>query len=193
MSRQEIYLFVHIAAAVIWVGGGSLLSLMGHRAITSGDRDRTRVVVQEAAFLGQRLFIPASLVVLVMGILLVADGPWEMDLWVVLGLIGFAATAFTGAAILGPRAERIAHMIEAAGGDYTDEADVESRKLLTLARIDVVVLFLVIADMALKPSGDDVGLLAAMAIVLAGGIALAITQYRALGAGSDTPAAAAPA
>ena len=188
MSRQDIYLFIHIAAAVVWVGGGSLLSLMGHRAITAGDRDRTRVVVQEAAFLGQRLFIPASLVVLIMGMLLVADGPWEFDLWVALGLAGFLATAVTGAAVLGPRAEKIAHMIEEAGGTYTDAADVQARKLLTLARIDVVVLFLVIADMALKPSGDDVGVLAVMALILVGGLAYTFTKYKAI---DETPSATA--
>jgi uncharacterized membrane protein len=191
MSRQDIYLFIHIAAAVIWVGGGSLITLMGHRAIAAADRDRTRVVVQEAAWLGQRLFIPASVVVLAMGILLVADGPWEFDLWVALGLAGYVATAVTGAAVLGPRSERIAHMIEEAGGTYTDAADVESRKLLTLARIDSVVLFLVIADMALKPSGDDVGLLAVMALILVGGVAYSISRYRAIGA--ETPATAVPA
>src|SRR3712207_4405373 len=152
MSRQEIYLFIHIAAAVVWVGGGTLLTIMGLRAVAAADRERTRVVVQEAAQLAQRLFIPASLVVLVMGILLVADGPWELDRGVVLGLIGFAATSLTGATVRGPRSERIAEMIEQAGGAYTDEADLEARKLLTLARTDIVVLFLVIADMALKPT-----------------------------------------
>ena len=186
MSRQEIYLFIHIAAAVIWVGGGTLLTIMGHRAITAGDRDRTRVVVQEAATLAQRIFIPASVVVLAMGILLVADGPWELDLWVILGILGFLATAVTGAAVLGPRAERISEMIDHAGGTYTDAADVEARKLLTLARIDSVVLFLVIADMALKPSGDDVGLLAVMAVILVGGIAYTVTKYKAI----DDPSAA---
>ena len=188
MSRQEIYLFIHIAAAVVWVGGGTLLGLMGHRAIAAGDRVRTRVVVQEAATLAQRVFIPASVVVLVMGILLVADGPWELDLWVVLGLIGFVATAVTGAAVLGPKAERISHMIDEAGGTYTDAADVEARKLLTLARVDIVVLFLVIADMVLKPSGDDVGLLAVMALILVGGIAYTVTKYKAIDAA--TPATA---
>ncbi len=124
-------------------------------------------------------------------VLLVADGPWELDLWVVLGLIGFFATSITGAAVLGPLAEKISKMVEDAGGVYTDAADVESRKLLTLARIDSVVLFLVIADMALKPSGDDVGLLAVMALILVGGVAYSISRYRAIGA--ETPATAVPA
>lgn len=186
MSRQEIYLFVHIVAAVLWVGGGTLLTVMGSRAIAADDRERTKVVVQEASVLAKRLFIPSSLVVLVMGILLIADGPWEMDLWVVLGLIGLIGTAVTGAAVLGPRAERIAELIGKDG--YTDDADAESRKLLTLARIDTVVLFLVIADMVLKPTGDDIGLLAAMAVVLVGGVAYTVAKYREIGAGD--PAAA---
>ena len=190
MSRQEIYLFIHIAAAVVWVGGGSMLALMGIRAIAAGSRDRTRVVVQEAATLAKVVFIPGSVVVLIMGILLVADGPWTFDLWVVLGLIGFLATAVTGAAVLGPRAERISRMIDEAGGTYTDAADVAARKLLTLARIDIVVLFLVIADMVLKPTGDDVGLLAVMALILVGGIAYTVMKYKAIDDAAPAPALA---
>lgn len=182
MSRQELYLFIHIAAAVLWVGGGTVIGIMGGRAIAANDRDHVRVVVQQAAFIGQKIFLPLSVIVLIMGILLVADGPWEMDLWVVLGLIGFFATAVTGATILGPRSEKIAGMIDASGGQFNDDAYTESRKLLTLARIDSVVLFLVIALMALKPTGDDVGVLVVMALILVGGIAWSVSRYKAIDA-----------
>ena len=193
MSRQEVYLFIHIAAAVIWVGGGALLSIMGTRAMASGDRDRLRGVVNEAADIGNKLFIPAGLVVVAMGLLMVLDGPWDFDLWIVLGLLGFVATMGTGALVLGPRAEKIAHATEAAGGAFTAEAELESRKLLTLARTDVVVLFLVIADMVLKPTGDDVGLLVAMAVILVGGVAFTIAKYRELDEQQPAPPATATA
>jgi hypothetical protein len=192
MSRQELYLFIHIAAAVLWVGGGTLLGIMGYRAVAANDREKTRVVVEEASQLATKLFIPAALVVVAMGLLLVLDGPWDFDLWVVLGLIGFASTFALGAGVLGPMTERITAQIEAEG--YTDAADRESRKLLTLARIDSVVLFLVVADMALKPTGDDVGLLLVMAAVLVGGLAWAVSRYKAIDAeGATTPSGIATA
>ena len=59
--------------------------------------------------------------------------------------------------------------------------------MLTLGRTDYVVLVLVVADMVLKPTGEDVGLLAAMGAILIAGIAAVIAGYRAIPA----PAAAA--
>jgi hypothetical protein len=42
------------------------------------------------------------LTVVVCGILMVVDGPWDFGaLWIVLGLAGYAATFVTGAFILG--------------------------------------------------------------------------------------------
>jgi hypothetical protein len=51
-----------------------------------------------------------------------------------------------------------------------------------------VVLVLVVADMTLKPTGDDVGLLLAMALVLAAGLAWALTAAQAVRAPGEAPA-----
>ena len=68
----------------------------------------------------------------------------------------------------------------------TPEALSEGRKLLTLARIDYIVLLLVVLDMVVKPTGDDVGLLVVMAAILVAGVAYVLWRARAL-----TPPAAA--
>lgn len=67
----------------------------------------------------------------------------------------------------------------------TPEAALETRRMLSLARIDYVTLTLVIAVMALKPTGDDVAVLTAMAVVLVGGTAFLVT-----GAGGEVSAPA---
>jgi uncharacterized membrane protein len=185
VSSYDIYLVIHLLAAVAWVGGGFTLVLLGMWALAARDDSATQIVVAAAAKLGKRLFIPASLVVLAMGILMIVDGPWSFSyLWLVLGLIGFLTTALTGATVLGPTSERIAAMIEADG--FTDRARTESERLLTLARLDYVVLFLVIFDMAVKPTGDDVGVLVFMALVLVVGCGLILMRARALGARAAT-------
>ncbi len=99
------------------------------------------------------------------------DEPWSFDqLWIVLGLLGYAATFVTGAGILKPRSERIVEMMQRAGG-MTPEAAVEIRRMLSLARIDYITLMLVITVMALKPTGDDVVVLTVMALVMVAGTA----------------------
>jgi hypothetical protein len=45
-----------------------------------------------------------------------------------------------------------------------------------------VVLFLVIGDMVVKPTGDDAAMLVAMAVILAAGIAYILVRLRALDA-----------
>jgi hypothetical protein len=64
----------------------------------------------------------------------------------------------------------------------------DARRLLALARIDYVVLFLVIADMAMKPAGDDVGLLIGMAAIFALGLAWSIMAFQAIQTPGEAPA-----
>jgi hypothetical protein len=105
----------------------------------------------------------------------------------VLGLLGYAATFLTGLTILRPRGDRIAAMISRAGG-MTPTSLADTRRLLAFARIDYVVLFLVIADMAIKPTGDDVGILLVMAAILAAGLTWAITRAQAVATPGQAPA-----
>jgi hypothetical protein len=54
----------------------------------------------------------------------------------------------------------------------------EMRSVLVFGRIDLVVLFLVVAVMVTKPTGDDTGLLLAMAAILVAGVALTVSTVR---------------
>ena len=99
-----------------------------------------------------------------------------------LGLIGFAATFVTGLFMIKPASERIGAAMEREGGRLTPALRTDIRKLIVMARLDYVVLFLVIFDMAVKPTGDDVGTLVFMALVLVIGGGLILMRARALGA-----------
>jgi uncharacterized membrane protein len=180
MTWYEFLLFVHISAAVIWIGAGFLLVVLALRAERENDEAQIARILDDNAWLATRLFIPASLTVFAAGVLLTIDGPWEWDqLWVVLGLLGYLTTFLTGLTILRPRGDRIAEAVE-RDGRLTAASLADARRLLALARIDYVVLFLVIADMAVKPTGDDVGLLIAMAAVCVLGVGWAINAFQAV-------------
>jgi hypothetical protein len=121
------------------------------------------------------------MIVLIAGILLVVDA-WSLDhLWIVLGLIGFAITFGTGLFMLKPESERIHAQIERDGG-MTEASLTAIERFLTKARVDYVVLVLVIADMALKPTGDDVGVLIGMAVIAALGVAYVVMRLNAIDA-----------
>jgi uncharacterized membrane protein len=189
MSWYEFLLFVHISAVVIWVGAGFLLVVLALRADRTDDEAQIKRILDDNTWLATHLFIPASLTVVVAGVLLTIDGPWEWDqLWIVIGLLGYAATFLTGLTVLRPRGDRIAAAIERDGGRLTPVSLAEARRLLALARIDYVVLFLVIADMAIKPTGDDVGILIVMAAIAAAGLGWAISAAQSVGTPGEAPA-----
>lgn len=180
MDLYELLLFVHIAATVIWVGSGFLLLVLGLMANRTDDDAQLQRILADNESLAMRLFVPSSVTVLAAGIALMIDGSWSFEyLWLVLGLIGYLATFVTGLFLLKPHGERIHAMIERAGG-MTGAARAETRRLLTLARIDSVVLFLVIFDMVVKPTGDDVGVLVAMAAIVVLGVGWSVARARAI-------------
>lgn len=190
MSRYELYLFLHIVGAVVWVGGGTMGLILATRALRLDDAARAGSLMQDIGAVANRVFIPASLVVLVLGVLMVADGPWSFgSLWIVLGLAGYLATFLIGTLVLEPRANRIGAMLE-GGAASPEQSVLEMRKFFVLVRVDTLVLFLVIADMALKPTGDDAGVLLGMAAVLVAGLAYAWVRLRTVG-GTTAPATAA--
>ena len=164
MSYYEVLLFLHIAAAVVWLGSAFFLQMLVWRAGKAGDGPLLQGIASNSGWMAQRIFIPASLVVLVVGILLTIEGPWSFgDLWVVLGLVGYAFSFLVGILFLEPEGKRIASAMQA--GD-TSRAGFHIGRINTVSRIELVVLYLVIAAMALKPTGDDTGTLVLSAAVL---------------------------
>jgi uncharacterized membrane protein len=180
MTLYELLLFVHISAAIVWIGAGLLIQVQAHRANKIDDKDGLKRILDDVGGLSNIVFIPASLTVVVMGVLLVIESDaWSFDqLWIVLGLIGYFATFGTGVGVLKPRGERLAEMIEQEG--FSPNVITKMRELLVLGRIDFVVLVLVVFTMAVKPTGDDPGVLIAMAVALVAGTALFLSQARAL-------------
>jgi uncharacterized membrane protein len=178
----EVFLLGHIVGAIVWLGAGMLMSVQAFRAERAADDDALARIADDASQLSTVLFVPASLATLLFGIALVLDGPWGVThLWVALGLAGYLATFLAGVLVMKPGSEKIAALIERDGG-VSPDARVAIRKLLVKGRVDTVVLYLVVAVMALKPTGDDVALLAGMALVALGGVVFAALRLRAIDA-----------
>ena len=172
MTYYEALLFLHILGATVWVGAAVLYDLLFLRAKQAADPILAQRLTAHTEWLAKRLFIPTSLAVLVLGILLTIEGPWSFgDLWIVLGLAGFATTFLVGVGGIEPEAKRIHAAIE-RGGPGDPEVAWRGRRITALNYFDNLLLVLVIADMATKPTGDDVWLLAigAAVVLIAAGL-----------------------
>ena len=99
------------------------------------------------------MFIPASLLALASGVLLVVDSDFYGfgDDWIVFALVLYATTFFAGLLFIGPESGRIGKLT----AEGSPEAGPRTMRLILLSRLDLVLLFLVIYDMTVKPSFDD--------------------------------------
>jgi len=178
MLLYDLLLFLHIAAAIIWIGSGFLLHVLAWRAERADDPRALMAVLGDMGALGNTLFVPASLATFVFGLGMVLVGGWAFtDLWIILGLAGYLATFAIGFFILKPRGEAIGEIVARDGG-ISEEAVAKGRQLVAIGRIDAVLLFLVVAVMALKPTAADVAVLAGLAVVLAAGIIAGLSSAR---------------
>ena len=184
MSWYEILLFCHIACAVTWLGAGLLSQVQSARAARSTDPNAILYLLKDIGGLALLVFIPASMGTLIFGILLVIVGGWGFaSLWVVLALAGFFASFVIGNFVLKPGAARIAEMVERGGAGA--EVMPVARRLMLAGRIELVILYAVVANMVLKPSIDDVAKLTALAAALVVGTALILFFSRPKMTGSQ--------
>ena len=114
---------------------------------------------QDIEWIGSRVLVPASALAVVSGILLVIDSDfWGFgDDWIVIGLVLFAITFLAGALFFGPESGRLGKLVEAEGPTSPSVQD-KLRRLLALTRADLMLLFLIIFDMAVKPEWGDASL-----------------------------------
>jgi uncharacterized membrane protein len=178
MTRYELLFSLHIVAAIIWLGAGFLIAVLVFGAERAGDHAKAAGYHRDVGWLAPRLFIPASLATFVLGLLLVADGEWKLDqLWIVLGLAAWLASFLVGILYFKPEGERIGALVEQQGL-ASPEANRRLARVTAIERIQLALLFLVVFDMVVKPTGDDGGLLVGAAVILAGVTALALASAR---------------
>jgi uncharacterized membrane protein len=178
MTRYELLLFLHVAAAIVWLGAATVVQFLAVRAERSRESAELHRIASDAEWLAMRLFVPASLAVFVFGLALVFDGPWAFDqLWIVLGLVGYAFSFFVGILFLSPESGRIAKLIEAHGSAHEAVAR-RIRRIFVVSRVELAILFVVVLDMVMKPTGSDAGFFVLAAAILALGAGFALWSYR---------------
>ena len=178
MSSYELLLLLHLTAVIVWLGAVTGVDLLWLRAERTRDPAEMANMGKLQEWLVPRLLIPASLLSLVFGVLLVLDGPWSFgDLWVALGLVGFVVVFLTGILYLRPQGERMGAII-ARHGPTSPEARRHGKKLLVVGRVQLLLLFLVVADMVIKPTTDDPWTLVALAAILAAAMAAGAAVMR---------------
>ena len=90
----ELYLAVHILCAVLWVGGGVSVHILGRWVQKSGDPERIVAFNRDAVKLGNVFYAPLALVLIVAGVLLVEEVGYSYgDLWITLDFLGWPSAS----------------------------------------------------------------------------------------------------
>ena len=144
--------YVHILAAMIWLGTQVYLQFTATRLAKANDHERMAAFAKDAEYTGTHLIMPATILLLLMGIALVAYSPVYnfTDTWILLAFAGYAATFVTGAFVIGPASGKIGALLETEG-PASPEAQALIKRIFSVSRVDLVVLLLVVADMVFKP------------------------------------------
>jgi uncharacterized membrane protein len=170
MSRYDLYLAIHIVAAMVWVGTAFAMVTLATRAVVARDRDRVMTFVREGDWLGLHVFLPTNVLVATSAALLIREGGWGYgQLWIRLGLLGFAVSFVVGVAVFAPGWGRV--LRTARNGAGTPDVEPAVRRLLMVSWLDLGWLLSIVFVMTVKPaSGEWTALGVAAAIPVVSGL-----------------------
>ena len=144
--------FVHVLSAMVWVGGGLTLSLIGLRVRSSGNPAAIAEFGKTLPFVGLRVLMPSVVLVLVTGVWMVLSGSgWNFsELWVRLGLALFVLAFLIGAVYLSRVGIQLDRASAAEGEGGTNLAALLDRWLVGYFAV-LVILAAAVWDMVFKP------------------------------------------
>lgn len=147
----DLLLTLHVVAAVLWVGGGATMHILGRRTLRSGDPRRIVAFAADANWLGPRFYSALSLVLLVAGIFLVEEAGYEhSQTWVVLGLAGWVVSFVIGVGFYARHQKRLEATVAVAGPE-APAVVANVQRMLQVNAIELLILLAIVVDMAVKP------------------------------------------
>lgn len=151
MSLYEVLKFVHVMAAIVWIGGAAFHIFASTRlAGAPGPVALHWAEVGEAS--GQRFYMPASVVTLVAGVgmVLVADTIGFGEPWILVGFGGIVSSIVLGAVFVERATREMAVELRSDTPDQGTLAALAGR-IRTLSALDVAVLTVVVWAMVSRP------------------------------------------
>lgn len=152
MTWYELFLFLHILMAIVWVGGGVLMQVLALLVLRDGDPVRTAGFAGDVEQVGMKLFTPASLILILsaLGLMLNGASPWDWsEPFVSVGLLVWIVSFIAGVGYLGPTSGKIKRSIEATGPTSAESLRLIGN-VLRYSRIELVLLLVTVFMMTVK-------------------------------------------
>ena len=150
MTWYEFWLFLHIVAAMVWIGAATAIQVFGILTKRAADPAKTVFFAQNVSITVNRVLLPAALLVLAAGVGLVESGSWDWsEPFVIWGLILWAAVALVAFGFLGRAIGNAAARLAAEGP--SPALGLRMRNLVWLARVLLLTLVVIVFLMVVKP------------------------------------------
>jgi len=146
----ELLLTLHVLAAVLWIGGAFTIQVLSSRALAGGDSRRMADLLDTSALIGNRVFAPSSLVLILAGFGLVSKLDLSLgEFWISWAFGVWILSFLAGIAYFGPESGRLAKLVgeDGPGSVFRQRLG----RLLWVSRVELVLLISALVMMTAKP------------------------------------------
>ena len=149
-SLYDLLQFIHVTAAIVWIGGSVALTVLHARLAGRLDGDSIAILRSQSARLGGLLFGPAAITTLLAGIGMVAVSGMGGQLWVTWGLIVVFASLVLSGGFIRRVAGRLTTLVTSP---QSDAAVIDSyrTRLGMLNAFNLLLLLSAVWAMVVKP------------------------------------------
>ena len=146
-SLRKLVLTVHVVVSVGWIGIEAGLLALGLTGLYTRDPEVLRAVYVAAELFGGIFLAPASMGVLVTGILLSVGTPWGLvrHYWVLVKFVLTMALVASGILVLNRRLQEAAVSVSEVPLSTLTSADVGALQFQIVAAVSVALLLLITA------------------------------------------------
>jgi len=149
MTGYELWLFLHLSATVVWIGGALLGQVFGVLTQRAQNPVESAGYGRNMAWVARWVFLPSSAVVILTGMGLTEDGDWGWGQpFVLVGLVAGIGIAIIGLGYVTPRLGKAGRRMATDGP--SSELAAEMNRLVWIARGLLLVAFVIIFMMVTK-------------------------------------------
>lgn len=151
MTTYETLVFLHVVAAVAWVGGSLLMTVLLGQALRTREEGDVASLARQAGVFGPFVAAPAMLALIAFGLWAALD--LDLDLgatWITIGFVGWGIGLVLGGAYHGPRNAKLRRAVDEEGGRGPRVTRLLQERLL-VSGLEVALYVFVIWAMVAKP------------------------------------------
>jgi uncharacterized membrane protein len=149
MTWREFWLFLHVTAAMVWIGGAVAIQVFGILTKRAADPAKSAFFATNVSWMVFRVLLPASIVVLIAGIGLKVEGHWAWsEPFIVYGLVFWALVSLVAFGYLGGAIGRAGAQLAAEGP--SPALGLRMRNLVWLSRVLLLILLSIVFMMTVR-------------------------------------------